>query len=181
VPRQSDDELRAISAEHGPIRASTLWLTSIFRDGDPHAMWSRMDPDLRAFFARDWLWANRDHPALTSLTDAARRRMATALSADPPPDHPIARELIRLTMEMFRDEWWPFFDLGNWGAGSKLRPVAPDYEGAAWFDRREVGQLVKETYQALGIFLLMHHVGDRWLVAGFGERPPEPTWPDGAF
>jgi hypothetical protein len=125
---QSQDELAAHFGEAGPVAAAERWIRLIQR-GDLKGAWPHTDPSFRLVLVQLWLWANRDHPRI-AFHD--RDEAATAL-AGVTFEHDLWPEFESTQLEEF-EAAWDDFNLEEWGAASRPRPVPPDCELVLFVD-----------------------------------------------
>jgi hypothetical protein len=169
---QSQEELDAHFGPSGPVTAAADWLYLV-TSGDLRQAWPRTDPTLRLVLAQAWLWANRSHVLVRpyDIEEAAPRLAGLTF------DHELWPHFEETQVGEFAENFGDY-DRSRWGAGSRPRPIPPDYEIVKFFDTDgQVLHFDEPTFIEGGIKLLVRSTPEGWVVAGFGEEPPVPGWP----
>jgi hypothetical protein len=174
MDEQTPEELDAQYGDAGPVAAGTEWFSAILEQQSLRAAWPKTDPVLRLVMVQAWIWANRWHPLLRGLD---RNELAAKLASEEP-THPLWSHFEAVQLREFH-ETWEGFNLRDWGASSRPRPIAPDYEIVLWIETGgEVLRFEEATLVENAIILLMHSTPRGWIVAAAGsETPPVPGWP----
>lgn len=168
--RQTPAELEAHYGPDGPVQAAEAWIIAVFHQRDFRASWPLTDPVFRLVLAQDWLWVNREHPAVrgADLEDAA------ASLSELGDGHPLWGLFAESMLADFAGRG---FDLESWKFLSGSRPVSLDYELLFFTDTGgESGWITGPTELTVDA-LLMHHVAGAWRFCGFSGIVPEPSWP----
>jgi hypothetical protein len=163
-------------SEGGPVAAAQRWLAAT-EAGDFPAFWRLMDDNLRLVVAQDWIWANTEigNPYFPDVPDE-RDDLAERIAADVvPADDELGDLFIAVMTDKFRGIG---YNSETWGAASRPRLIAPDYELLLFVDTHgEVLTFDEPTLIETDLQLLMHASEGSWLVAGFTDRIPQPGWP----
>lgn len=166
---QTPAELAAHYGPGSPTEAAFRWAKAI-EDGDLGAAWPYTDENLRLVIAQNWVWRHRagEELAACDIEDVVRRLASDPL-ADPLWSHFAADQLHELRSDGF--------DLGTWGAASRPRPIAVDYEVVIFVESGADVVQFEEPARLPAFRMLMHATPQGWKVAGFGERPAVASWP----
>jgi len=170
---QNEEELASHYGPDGPVVAALAWLHFVLGD-DLKAAWAKTDPNFRLVLAQAFLWANRAHPVVIGH-DLEKTAQALASLAF---NHDLWLSFEETQLADFHKAFDDFF-AGNFGAGSRPRPVGLDLE-IVKFVRTEsdAPMLFTEPTMVRAHVLLLHATSNEWLVAGRGvDTPPVPGWP----
>jgi hypothetical protein len=172
---QTPEEMLAHVGPGGPVDAVRRWSELVLVDGDLREAWPLMDEPLRLVTAQAWLWANRTHVAVTPFDCDEVAASLASLSFD----HPLWPAFEETQLGEFREAWRDF-NHSDWGAASRPRLIAPDYELVLFMHTGgEVLTLETETLMP-SLPFVVRSTPNGWLVAAFSDQLPEPGWPPSA-
>ncbi|MDV6244739.1 PIN domain-containing protein [Rhodococcus opacus] len=146
------------------VSAAWAFLMSVCVDGDLLSVWPNVDPDFRAVLA--WRWVQDNHYQMT-IDGWEGEAVASALAV-PAPEHPLWVHFERVHVRSFR-AMLP--DPARWGIGTGTRIVGPGVEVLYVHEMSTLESGVWEPNIPRPVFpILMHLVGDRWLVRNLGSE-----------
>jgi hypothetical protein len=166
-----DEEHAVHYGAGGPVAAAFSWLKSVL-SGDLAGAWGRVDPPFRLVLTQAWVRANREHAALVGYDLAM---LANELSAEEP-SHSLWPVYVASQIREIQTNCSEF-DPRTWGAASRPRFVAPEYELVLFAECGEEGRLITEPTELRALKFLMRYRDGAWFVAGFTERIVGPEQP----
>ncbi|MDX2407626.1 toll/interleukin-1 receptor domain-containing protein [Streptomyces microflavus] len=164
-------EFNAYFGEGGPVVAANKWLANVQR-GKKGAVWKGLTRELRLVLAQDWIIANEGHP---NLAPYDRDELAAELAMKSP-THPLAKDFLKIKLEVLQDHYRKW-DHKGWGAAGNPRRIGLDYE-LVIMSPADDGVLIVGEGEIRPVYpILMRNVGVDWMVASFTSAYPIPGWP----
>lgn len=170
----NSDTLDDRYSDNGQIGVTYRFLRTM-REGRVEEGFTLADENWRLCRVQAWLWNNRN---LFGSETAELDQLATSLTESHEPKDTWAGFITTEARDFV--EAWGQIDPDKWGAASRRRRLARDYDLVILAPVGETGGYFVNTATALpqAMTFIMHNVNGAWLVANhIGSAPPRPGWP----
>lgn len=169
-----NDALDERYSDNGQIGVAFRFLRAM-REGRVEQGLSLADENWRLCRIQTWLWNNRN---LFGSDIGELQRLATSLAERREPQE-TWDDFVGAEARDFSSTW-SSIDPGKWGAASRRRRLARDYDLVILAPVGDTGGYFVTTATALpqAMSFVMHNANGVWLVANhIGSAPPRPGWP----